>query len=307
MTENQIQKLKSLGELLASGTISNDEFNILKAEVLNDKKSESIQPIEEIPSPKITEEADSVKNDKPKIRLVGFHNSTTGKRVPAPKIEYLDIKNMSKEEAKQLRAFLRLKQIFAPYDLTNDEIKIGNKLFTQLDIERINAERPGLNFPWAVIISVLTAGLSLFLMYISPCFGFLGAGTGMLSATAISIYVLTRISATKLDKILSVIAIILSIGAFVAYQSHFKGNTWELKDDNSQTETTNSNQEKSSENNYSESDGAKTESSGSSSTSYCSKHSMMYLPENGCSECLYDDVEEELNKPGGFRDRVMRP
>jgi hypothetical protein len=214
---------------------------------------------------------------------------------------------MSKEEVKQLRAFLRLKQIFAPNDMTNDEIKIGNKLFSQLDIERINAERPGFNFPWAVIISVLTAGLSLFLMYISPCFGFLGAGTGMLSATVISMYVLTRISATKLDKILSVVAIILSIGAFIAYQSHFKGNTWELKDDESQTKTNNSNQEINSENNYSESDTTKSESSGSSSKSYCSKHSMMYLPENGCSECLYDDVEEELNKPGGFRERVMRP
>jgi hypothetical protein len=44
--------------------------------------------------------------------------------------------------------------------------------------------------------------------------------------------------------------------------------------------------------------------SGSSSNSYCSKHSKMYLKENGCSECLYDDVEDELNKPGGFRDRA---
>jgi hypothetical protein len=225
MTEYQIQQLKSLGELLANGTITKEEFNVLKSEILSESHSESSQPIKDNASPKITDESNSVKTDKHKIRLVGFHNSTTGKRVPAPKIEYLDIKNMSKEEVKQLRAFLRLKQIFAPYDMTNDEIKIGNKLFSQLDIERINAERPGFNFPWAVIISVLTAGLSLFLMYISPCFGFLGAGTGMLSATVISIYVLTKISATKLDKILSVVAIILSIGALIAYQSHFSSET----------------------------------------------------------------------------------
>lgn len=49
------------------------------------------------------------------------------------------------------------------------------------------------------------------------------------------------------------------------------------------------------------------ENSSSDSYNYCSKHSKMYLPENGCTECMYDGVEEELNKPGGFRDRAMRP
>jgi len=37
MTSEQIQKLKSLGELLANGTISTEEFNTLKAEILNFK------------------------------------------------------------------------------------------------------------------------------------------------------------------------------------------------------------------------------------------------------------------------------
>lgn len=241
MTENQINRLKALGELLSNGTISKDEFDILKSEILNDNSSELSEPIKEDLIPKNTEETKVSNNEKPRIRLVGFHNSTTGKFVNPPKIEYLDIKNMSKEEAKQLRAFLRLKQIFEPANFTSDEIKIGNKLFTRIEIERINSERPGLNFPWAVIISVLSAGFALFLMYISPCFGFLGAGTGMVGATGISIYVLTRVSATKLDKILSVIAIILCIGAFFAYQSHFKGNTWEPADGEFETETSNNN------------------------------------------------------------------
>ena len=221
MTSEQIQKLKSLGELLASGTITKEEFISLKSEILNEKSPETNQIKNDFPKSETIEKIKSTENDKKKIRLVGFHNSTTGKLVAPPKIEYLNIDKMTKEEENQLRAFLRLKQIFSPSNMTNDEIKIGNKLFTRLEIERFNSERPGLNFPWAVIISVLTAGLSLFLMYISPCFGFLGAGTGMVSATAISIFVLTRVSATKLDKILSVIAIILSIGAFIAYQSHF--------------------------------------------------------------------------------------
>ncbi len=47
-----------------------------------------------------------------------------------------------------------------------------------------------------------------------------------------------------------------------------------------------------------------TDSSSGSSTKYCSKHSKMYDSENGCTECLYDSVEEDLNKPGGFRERA---
>jgi hypothetical protein len=225
MTSEQIQKLKSLGELLENGTISKEEFNALKNEILNEQNQSTEQQVNSQPSsnqtPKTYPESQQVNSNKQKIRLIGFQNTTTQKFIDSPKIESLDFNNIAKVEENQLKAFLRLKQIFAPANFTRDEINIGNILFTRLDIERINSERPGLNFPWAVIISVLTAGLSLFLMYVSPCFGFLGAGTGMVSATAISIFVLTRVSATKLDKILSVIAIILSIGAFIAYQSYF--------------------------------------------------------------------------------------
>lgn len=228
MTSEQIEKLKSLGDLLNNGTITKDEFNLLKAEVLNENaKTEEKEVIEEIG----IKENGGQRNDfetpqhtlsKQKIRLVGFQNITTQKLISPPKIEYLDINDISVEDEKQLKAFLRLKQIFSPASMTEDEIKIGNKLFTLLEIEEINSERPGLNYPWAVITSVIAAGASLYLMYISPCFGFLGAGTGMASAALMSLYVLTRVSATKMDKILSVIAIILSIGAFIAYQSHFE-------------------------------------------------------------------------------------
>lgn len=304
MTENQINRLKALGELLSNGTISKDEFDILKSEILNDNSSELSEPIKEDLIPKNAEETKESNNEKPSIRLVGFHNSTTGKFVNPPKIEYLDIKNMSKEEAKQLRAFLRLKQIFEPANFTSDEMEIGNKLFTRIEIERINSERPGLNFPWAVITSVLSAGFALFLMYISPCFGFLGAGTGMANSTFFSIYVLTRVSATKLDKILSVIAIILCVGAFFAYQSHFKGNTWEPADGEFETKKTE--QIETNEPN-SQFENQNTESSTGNTSSYCSEHSVMYHPDNGCYKCQEDSWKEELNKPGGFRDRVMRP
>jgi hypothetical protein len=223
MTSEQIQKLKSLGELLANGTISTEEFNTLKAEILNQKIQIDEQPSNKQPE---VENNNSKKEpernlNKQKIRLIGFQNTTTNNFIQPPSINELDINNISKNDEKQLKAFLRLKQIFSPADFTADEINIGNKLFTRLEIEEIKGERPGLNFPWAVIISVITAGISLYLMYISPCFGFLGAGTGLASATFLSLYVLTRVSATKMDKILSVIAILLSIGAVIAYSSHF--------------------------------------------------------------------------------------
>jgi hypothetical protein len=37
MTSEQIQKLKSLGELFKNGNISKDESNLLKSEILNEK------------------------------------------------------------------------------------------------------------------------------------------------------------------------------------------------------------------------------------------------------------------------------
>ncbi len=208
MTSEQIKKLKELGQLLSSGLISEAEFNSLKSDVLK-QNFEHQEPV-------IKAKLENAK----KIRLTGFHGADA-QFVSPPQIAELDIDRISKEDEKKLKAFLRLKQIFCPYEMTQDEIEIGSKLFSQLEIEKINSERPGLNFSWAVIISVLASGSAFFLMYISPCFGFLGAGTGMVAATFISLYVLTRVSATKLDKILSVLAILLSIGAFLAYLSHF--------------------------------------------------------------------------------------
>jgi len=228
MTTEQIQKLKSLGELYNNGTITTDEFNLLKSEILNfnsdsDYKliSEERTIIENNKIPKNNIETSKHTEEKKKIRLVAFQNTTTQKLISPPNIEYLDFNHITADEENQLKAFIRLKQIFSPASMTKDEIEIGNKLFTLLEIDEINSERPGLNYPWAVIISVIAAGGSLFLMYVSPCFGFLGAGTGMASSAMMSLYVLTRLSATKMDKILSVVAIILTIAAFLAFKSHF--------------------------------------------------------------------------------------
>jgi hypothetical protein len=66
------------------------------------------------------------------------------------------------------------------------------------------------------------------------------------------------------------------------------------------------------ENSYNNSEGSSTSSSVGSE--YCSEHGE-YVPSSytnangevkttGCTKCLYNDVNEELNEPGGFRDRV---
>jgi predicted nucleic-acid-binding Zn-ribbon protein len=51
---------------------------------------------------------------------------------------------------------------------------------------------------------------------------------------------------------------------------------------------------------------ANTTNSGSG-TRYCAKHSQAYASGNTCSKCVEDSFMEEANKPGGLRDRVMRP
>lgn len=47
-----------------------------------------------------------------------------------------------------------------------------------------------------------------------------------------------------------------------------------------------------------------------SSTKYCRKHGEIYNPKNaygGCPQCFDKSWKDELNKPGGFRDRLSRP
>ena len=50
-------------------------------------------------------------------------------------------------------------------------------------------------------------------------------------------------------------------------------------------------------------------SSSSSSYSYCAKHNKMYSPDgaySGCPGCKKKEWEDEINKPGGLRDRVRK-
>ncbi len=205
MTTEQIQKLKELSELLANGAISQIEFDNLKAGIIKQDVQIEVQ----------LSQSNISKNAK-KIRLKAFYGADS-KLVSPPEISELDINDISKKDEKNLKAFLRLKRIFSPAEMTNDEIEIGNKLFTEYEVAQIDSLRPGFNYAFQSIISVLCSGAALFFITISPCFIILGAGTGLVASIFISITILNKVDATKLDKIFSYLALGLAVIAIIVY------------------------------------------------------------------------------------------
>jgi hypothetical protein len=207
---NKLDKLNNLNELLKSGAISQQEFESLKTEIINNQNLE-ITPQE----PK--KEKPIKKNiDKEKISLKSFTDNE-GILIKAPDIQYLNIKDISNSKIQILKPFIRKKQIYSPAEMTSDEIAIGNKIFTALEIAEMNSERPGFNYALGSIISVLCSGAALYFIIISPCFIILGAGSSLITSLIISISTLNKVDATKLDKIFSFIALGLAVIAIVVY------------------------------------------------------------------------------------------
>ena len=207
---NKLDKLNELHELLKSGAISQHEFESLKSEIINDREnligsstSETKTPVQET-------------ENKEKVILKSFRDNG-GKIIKVPDIQYLNLKDLSDTEIKILKPFLKQKQIHASSEMTNDEIKIGNKIFSVLEIAEINSERPGFNYAFISILSVLTSGAALYFISISPCFIILGAGTGLITSFIMSIIILNKVDATKLDKTFAYIALALAIIAIIVY------------------------------------------------------------------------------------------
>ena len=210
---NKLDKLNELHDLLKSGAISQQEFESLKSEIMSDEKSTLNTSANEIKT-NIQESP-----NKEKVSLKSF-NDSEGQLIKAPDIQYLNLKDLSDTEIKNLKPFLRQKQIHSPSEMTSDEITIGNKIFSVLEIAEMNSERPGFNYAYGSILSVLSAGAALFFITISPCFIFLGAGSGLMAALFISITTLNKVDATKLDRTFSYIALALGVIATIVY---FKG------------------------------------------------------------------------------------
>jgi hypothetical protein len=207
---NKLEKLTELNELLKSGAISQQEFESLKSEILNDEKNTITSHA--------TPENTIVKGspNKKKISLKPFYDNEE-KLIKAPDIQYLNLKDLSDIEIKILKPFIKQKQIHAPSEMTSDEIAIGNKFFSVLEIAEMNAERSGFNYAFGSIISVLASGAALYFITISPCFIILGAGTGLMAALFISITTLNKVDATKLDRTFSYIALALGVIAIIVY------------------------------------------------------------------------------------------
>ena len=207
---NKLDKLNELNELLKSGAISQQEFESLKTEIIN---SQSINPNSEKPETKNNIEKNV---DKEKISLKSFTDNG-GIFIKAPDIQYLNIKDLSNSNIEILKSFIRQKQIHSPAEMTSDEITIGNKIFSALEIAEMNSERPGFNYAFGSIVSVFCSGVALYFITISPCFIILGAGSSLITSLIISIITLNKVDATKLDKMFSYIALALGVIAIVVY------------------------------------------------------------------------------------------
>jgi hypothetical protein len=208
---NKIEKLNELGQLYKSGALTKDEFENLKAEILNGSNISEDDKQSETKSLALEQ-----KVGKEKISLKSFTDNENIRTNP-PQIEYLNFKDIGNDELKLLKPFIRGKQIHAPSEMTADEINIGNKIFSVQEIAEINSERPGFNYAFGSIISVLCSGAALYFISISPCFIILGAGTGLISALFISLTILNKVDSTKLDKAFCFIALTLGVIAIITY------------------------------------------------------------------------------------------
>jgi hypothetical protein len=207
---NKLDKLNELHELFKSGAISQQEFESLKSEILNSENvsigshtHETITTIQE-------------NTNREKVSLKAFTDND-GILTKAPDIQYLNIKDLSDAEIKILKPFIRQKQIYSPAEMTSDEIAIGNKIFSALEIAEMDSERPGFNYAFVSIINVLCSLAALVFITISPCFIIFGAGTGLFTSIFLSIMTLNKVDATKLDRTFSYIALAIVIITIIVY------------------------------------------------------------------------------------------
>ncbi|WP_405226353.1 SHOCT domain-containing protein [Dokdonia sp. Asnod1-B02] len=198
---NKIERLKELNDLLKSGVISESEFNTLKIEVIKDENT-SI-------------DKDSFVSNKQKINFKSFHNSSN-EIITAPDIEFLDFKNISGDDLSKIKPFLELKQIYAPSEMTADEISLFSSNFSEMETNEIISRRPGLNYTTNARVCLFTSIGVLVLVIFNPLLificGFLMVGVGIAG-----IGVLNKGNATNMDKniiYLSFALIAVSIAIF---------------------------------------------------------------------------------------------
>ncbi|MCG6189113.1 SHOCT domain-containing protein [Maribellus maritimus] len=236
---NEIDQIKKLKALLDEGAINEDEFNALKKKLLPDE-ADSIDATDTVNHTVKLESKDKVENSentsssstetlkkesastelksgkKKKIYFKAFKDYNKILIAP-PEINSIDINNIPDDEIDSIKSFIRLKQICAPEEFTKDEIKIGNKLFSIKEINKINSERRGMNHLKELLLAMFMACTSIGFLYISPCFIFFAAGLAFLISLVTAIKILFKDDATKLDKIFCFIVLGLCLTAMMVY------------------------------------------------------------------------------------------
>lgn len=206
---NKLEKLKELGELLKSNAINDIEFETLKHEVLFSDDNAVLQN-------EALKNSKKVDLEKERIQLKSFKDNND-KLIESPKLEYINFKDIINDEIKLIKPFLRLKQMHAPEDMTQDEIVLGEKLFSTSEILQINSERSGFNYVTSSFFSVITALGCLLLIVFHPLLIFI---TGFLTVGVIitGLTTLNRLDSTKLDKRAVYLSFVLIGSGFIIYK-----------------------------------------------------------------------------------------
>ncbi len=134
----------------------------------------------------------------------------------APNVEFIDFNNISKESLKLIEPFLRLKQIHAPEEMTQDEIDLFNSIFTEAQTYEMNSERSGFNYVAHSIFCVLVSIGILILVLFHPLMIFI-TGFLMVVIGISGIITLNKADATNMDKraiYLSFVLIAISIAIY---------------------------------------------------------------------------------------------
>jgi len=219
-----IDEIKRLKALLDQGAISQEEFATLKMQILSKKEESLVTEISVESTSSLTTEPKGKKSKEERgkrIFLNAFHDSNNNLISP-PDITHLDINNMSDYEIEAIKQFIRLKQINAPEEFTDDEVEIGNKLFTSLEVDKINSERKGMNHKRELILGTFCAVASGFFLYLLPCLIIFGAGLAWIVSLLSAISVLRANDATKSDKIYAYVNLGLVIIVLIVYFTGFK-------------------------------------------------------------------------------------
>lgn len=131
---SKIQQLSELSELLKSGVITSQEFEILKNEILNEKTEEQRKDIDSVNSSEEDITHQSTAHNNKKVILKSYPRKD-GSFIAAPDIEFAHISNITSDEVNMLKSFLSKKQSIAPDEMTPDEKKLSHEIFTKKELE----------------------------------------------------------------------------------------------------------------------------------------------------------------------------